>query len=261
MKGAVVELSNVTVKRDGRILLDSVTWTILQGQHWALLGANGSGKTLTLKMLLGHLWPSEGAVAVLGHAFGSYDLRKLRRHIGWVNFDIQYQFMIRRESVADVVVSGQFGTIGIFDQPVTDEHRLTAKAMLERVQIGALIERRFDTLSFGEQKRVLIARALMTEPRLLILDEPCTGLDPAARERFLHSVADLAAAGGHTILFVTHHTEELLPFLSHTLLLKEGRVLAQGMTPEVITSENLSKTFSVPLRMQTVEGRYWTQPC
>lgn len=259
MSSSIISLKDIYLRRNGKEILSGISWRIEPGEHWALIGANGSGKTVTLRMLLGHLWPTEGTVEVLGRRFGSYDLRKLRAEIGWVNFDIQYQFLRRSDSVSDVVVSGLFGTVGLLaDKPGPDVLE-AAMERLDALGIAHSATRQFSTLSYGEQKRVLIARALITDPKLLILDEPCTGLDLASREHFLQAVAELAADGRQTVIFVTHHTEELLPFISHALLLKSGKVVTQGRKEDVLEPELLEQTFGFPVEVLARDGRFWTR--
>ena len=252
-------MNNVTLKRGEASILRGISWDISEGEHWALLGPNGSGKTMTLRIVLGYLWPSSGSISVLGHSFGTYDLRQLRRDIGWVGFDLQYQLIQRQDKVLDVVISGHYACIGLYDEIREPEFVEKAMALLTDVGCAGLAERNFATLSYGEQKRVLIARALITEPSLLVLDEPCTGLDLAARERFLVAVEELVARKqGFSLIFVTHHTEEILPFITHCHLLKQGRTFGCGTKESVLTEDVLRSLFALPLSLRERSGRYWS---
>jgi iron complex transport system ATP-binding protein len=254
----VVNMRDVVLRRDGKTILRRVSWRIRRGEHWTFSGPNGSGKTVTLKVLTGYLWPTEGAVEVLGHRFGEYDLRKLRRSIGWVSMDLQYQLQ-RPFSVLEVVLSGRAATIGLYEEP--DPGLLErARGLLDFFDCEGLEQRRFHTLSYGEQKRVMIARALITDPALLILDEPCTGLDLASRERFLQSLQKLGGReDGPTIILVTHHIEEVMPFVTHCHLIREGVTLTQGRKEELMTGRMLGETLGLEVEVTRRDGRYWSR--
>lgn len=195
---------------------------------------------------------------VLEKKFGSFDLRELRKEIGWVSLDIQYEFQ-RGYSAEEVVLSGPFGSVGLRTEAPTELQRGRAKKLFEVLEIAGLETRQFHTLSFGEQKRVLIGRALLGEPKLLVLDEPCTGLDFKSREEFLGSLQTLATQhDSPTLLFVTHHVEEIMPFMTHALLLKKGEIVASGEKSEVLTSKHLSEALDLQIAVQEANGRYWT---
>ena len=254
----VVDMRDVLLRRDGKTILRRVSWRIRRGEHWTFIGPNGSGKTVTLKVLTGYLWPTEGTVEVLGHRFGEYDIRKLRRSIGWVSMDLQYQLQ-RPYPVLDVVLSGHAATIGLYEEPDA-ALRERARELLDFFECGSLEQRRFHTLSYGEQKRVMIARALITGPGLLILDEPCTGLDLVARERFLQSLQKLGCReDGPTVILVTHHIEEVMPFVTHCHLIREGVTLAQGKKEELMTGGMLSRTLGLDVEVTRRDGRYWSR--
>lgn len=251
----VVEVRDLRVERASTLILDSVDWQIQRGQNWAVLGANGSGKTSLLSALTGYLMPSAGDVRVLGEQFGESDWRELRKHIGLVSSSIG-QKIPGEEHALDVVMSGKNAMIELWG-PVSRSDRARARGWLERVE-GAHLERRaWRALSQGERQRVLIARALMATPTLLILDEPCAGLDPVARETFLRFLRRLAG-GEHapTLVLVTHHVEEIGTAFSHVLLLKQGRVLASGPKKKILTSALLSQAFGTPLVLEKQKGRY-----
>ncbi len=252
-------MNDVLLTRSGKTILNRLSWTIQPGEHWALLGPNGSGKTMTLNIVSAQLWPSDGKVAVLGKEFGTYDLRKLRRDVGIVSFDLQYAFMQRADTALEVVVSGFYNSIGLFDVEPTNDVIQKAKTLLFLLDCEELADRPFRTFSHGEQKRVIIARALITDPKLLILDEPCTGLDIASREKFLVTVQDIAARQRDlSTVFVTHHSEEILPYVSHCFFLKEGQCICQGPKKSVMTKENVRALFDVAVDINESNGRFWT---
>jgi iron complex transport system ATP-binding protein len=251
----VVEVADLSVERDGTTILDGVDWRVLRGQNWVILGANGSGKTSLLKSLAGYLMPSRGDVSVFGERFGESDWRELRKHIGLVSSSIG-QKIPEHEVALDTVISGKDAMIELWGR-VTRAERSRARGWLEKVECTRLEGRPWRALSQGERQRVLIARALMAEPALLILDEPCAGLDPVARETFLRFLGRLAAGKeAPTLVLVTHHVEEIIPAFSHVLLLKEGRVLAAGAKKQVLTTPLLSETFGATLALESKRGRY-----
>jgi iron complex transport system ATP-binding protein len=258
--GPVLELSEVGLVRDGVVVLDAINWRVMPREHWAVLGPNGSGKTSLLHIVAGYLWPTRGAVRVLGARFGGVDLRVLRRRIGWVSPALASQ-LPPEEPAREVVLSGRFATLHLFfDRPGSrDEDR--ADELLETLAVTYLASRPFGVLSQGERQRVLVARALMADPELLVLDEPTAGLDLAAREDFLDALEVLTGApDGPTVLFVTHHLEEVVPGLSHVLLLRRGTVVAAGEKASVLRSEELSMALGLPLEVHSRHGRHWAIP-
>ena len=245
MKKTVVELEGVCFCRKERQILSDVSWRIEPGQHWALLGANGSGKTTLLKILTGYEWPTFGAVRVLGQEFGICEIGKLRKLIGWVSSAMTQRLPMQDDAV-EVVASGLDASVGLYRQ-ITEAERDKAMAVLTRLRVDSIVSQKYGTLSQGEMQKVLIARALVSEPKLLILDEPCIGLDPAARRRFLKDLAVLAKTdGAPTMILVTHHVEEIDPWMQNVLLLKDGRVLAQGQPDEIITSDRMKELLECP---------------
>jgi len=225
--GPVLELSGLRVRRGQVEILRDVSWCVERGQHWVILGANGSGKTSLLSALTGYLTPSEGEVFLLGERFGHSDWRELRKHIGLVSSSVR-QMMAEAEPALETVVSGKYAMIDFWGR-TTRPDRVAAMRLLRQVECAYLADRPWQVLSQGERQRVLIARALMAKPQLLILDEPCAGLDPAAREQFLQFLQRLGRGkNSPTLVLVTHHVEEIMPVFSHVLVLKSGRVLAGG---------------------------------
>lgn len=252
----VIEISHVSWERGDKTILKDVSWRVGSKEHWCLLGLNGSGKTTLLNMINGYIWPTTGSVSVLGHKFGEYDLRELRKSIGWVSTSLQER-LYGSEAALQIVLSGKFSTIGVYEQ-MEDEDRERARALLASLGCESLAERTYHTLSQGERQRVLIARALMSSPKLLILDEPCTGLDVFARESLLGMIERIAESeDAPTMIYVTHHIEEIMPCFKHTLLLKQGEVYAEGTNDQLMTSDTLSAFFDVQAHVEKRDGRHW----
>jgi iron complex transport system ATP-binding protein len=250
----VIDVTALRVEREA-VILESIDWRVERGEHWAILGANGSGKTSLLRALTGYLPPTAGTIRVLGETYGRFDWRDLRTRIGLVSSSV-HQMMDDNETALKAVVSGRYAQIGYWGE-MRPEDRRAADAILARIEARALRERPWRFLSQGERQRVLIGRALMASPRLMILDEPCAGLDPVAREHFLQFLSRLARArGAPTMVLVTHHVEEIIPLFTHVLVLKLGRVIAAGPRARVLTSATLSKAFGAPIRLTRARGRY-----
>jgi len=254
MKSVVIDVHALRVERDA-VILDSVDWRVERGEHWAILGANGSGKTSLLRALTGYLPPTAGEIRVLGETYGRFDWRDLRTRIGLVSSSV-HQMMEDGETALKAVVSGRYAQIGYWGEMRAEDIR-AADAILRRVEARQLRARPWRFLSQGERQRVLIGRALMASPKLMILDEPCAGLDPVAREHFLQFLARIARArGAPTMVLVTHHVEEIVPLFSHVLVLKSGRVLDAGPRARVLTSRTLSSAFDAPVHLSRARGRY-----
>jgi iron complex transport system ATP-binding protein len=250
----IVGVSDLKIERDAPILR-SINWNIAPGEHWVILGANGSGKTSLLSALTGYLPPTAGEISVLGEIYGRTDWRELRKRIGLCSSSIQ-QMMEGHQTALETVISGRHAMIGMWGE-IRPEERSQALRILRQVEAEPLRDRPWRFLSQGERQRALIGRALMARPRLLILDEPCAGLDPVAREHFLQFLERLARQpGAPTLVLVTHHVEEIMPVFSHVLILKDGAVLASGTKLKVLTSRVLSRTFHAPVRLRRLRGRY-----
>lgn len=251
----VLEMENVSLKRDGKWILQDINWTIQKGQHWVLFGLNGSGKTSILNLLNAYMFPTQGKMRVMGLEFGkTYLGDKLRIQIGFVSSSIQQKFYAS-ENAFEVVLSGAFASIGLYQTP-TDAMRTKAIQLLETLGCIEYANQNYGTLSQGEKQRVLIARALMSDPPLLILDEPTNGLDFIARESLLASIEALTKKeDSPTMIYVTHHVEEILPVFNQTLLLKEGKVFASGNTNKMISSEQLSRFFHLPVQVSWQNNR------
>jgi iron complex transport system ATP-binding protein len=250
----VIEIAGLRVERDA-LILDSVDWRVEAGQHWVILGANGSGKTSLLSVLTGYLAPSAGTIRVLGETYGRADWRELRTRIGLVSSSIR-ALMPPHENALNAVASGRRAMIGMWGEVGEADARRAAE-ILREVEAEYLRDRPWRFLSQGERQRVLIGRALMADPRLLVLDEPCAGLDPIAREHFLAFVERLLGrAGAPTLVLVTHHVEEIVAGFSHVLVMRGGSVLAAGPRELVMTSAVLSRAFDAPVQLSSDRGRY-----
>ncbi|MFF3172178.1 ABC transporter ATP-binding protein [Streptomyces sp. NPDC057900] len=251
----VIRADGVTLVRDGKVLLDSVSMTVRGGEHWALLGANGAGKSTLLGLLGAIRHPTRGTVEVLGRTLGRVDLRELRTLLGHVDPRHPLRSPL---TVKDVVLTGLTNSV----EPVprwsaSPEQRERAERLLEMLGMGGKEGSRWPALSQGERGRTLIARALMPQPRLLLLDEPATGLDLAAREQLLDSLDALREEHPElATVLVTHHLEELPASTSHAMLLRGGRCLASGPADEVLTTERVSDCFGHPVRISRTDGRW-----
>jgi iron complex transport system ATP-binding protein len=251
----ILEISNLRIQRGRTVILDNISWRVERGQHWVMLGANGSGKTSLLSALTGYLMPSRGEIVVLGRRYGESDWRELRKHIGLVSSSVR-QMMADPEPALESVVSGKYAMIDFWGR-ASRADRIAALRILRQIECAHLAERPWMVLSQGERQRVLIGRALMAKPRLLILDEPCAGLDPAAREHFLQFLQRLGRSkNSPTLVLVTHHVEEIMPVFSHVLVLKGGRVLDTGRKSDALNSKNLSAAFGARMQLQRTGNRY-----
>lgn len=256
MPGPVLSLRGVGVVRDGATLLDGIDWTVVEGERWVVLGPNGAGKTTLLSIAAAALFPSHGTVDLLGERFGRTDLGELRTRVGLSSTSLADR-VPGHERALDVVVTAAHGVVGRWRESYHDDDVARAADLLGRVGMRALGRRRFGTLSEGERKRVLLARALMTDPELLLLDEPAAGLDLGAREALLRLLGRLAmdACAPPTVL-VTHHVEEVPVGTTHALLLARGRVVAAGPIEQVFSGSLLSRTFGLPLLVSEQDGRF-----
>lgn len=250
----MILLKDVTLNKDNKHLLKNISWTVNENEHWCLLGLNGSGKTTLLNVITGYLWPTEGEVEVLGNKFGETSIPELRKKIGWVSSSLHKE--MHNDTVLSIILSGKFASIGLYDE-VSDEDLHKAGELMEFMDCSHLQNVTFQTLSQGEQQRVLIARALMSSPKLLLLDEPCSGLDIIQKEKVLHHIEKLASKpDGPTLIYVTHHLDEILPVFTHTLLLREGTVFQSGRTDQILTENTLSNFYNQPVSLHKQQNRY-----
>jgi iron complex transport system ATP-binding protein len=253
---AVLELADVSVRRGQATLLDSVDWTVEEDERWVILGPNGAGKTTLLQVASAQVHPTTGVVGVLGEVLGTVDVFELRPRIGLTSAALAERIP-RHERVHDVVVSASYGVIGRWREHYDELDHARAADLLTEVGVPHLTDRTFGTLSEGERKRVQIARALMTDPELLLLDEPAAGLDLGGREDLVSTLSALAMDGlSPATVLVSHHVEEIPPGFTHALLLRGGRVVAAGPLERVLTEEVLSETFGMPLQLTHEDGRW-----
>lgn len=221
---------------------------MLNNEHWAILGLNGSGKTSLLNIVSGYHFPTTGEVTVLDNRFGKTNLPELRKQIGFVSSSLdRFADIVNNETVDRVVVSGKFASFGLYEK-VDESDWEKADALLSKLRLSYLRGKRYHLLSQGEQRRVLIARALMSNPKILILDEPCSGLDILSREEVLAMISEIEQNGCH-VIYVTHHIEEIANDISHVLLLRDGEIIATGPKEHILTDDLLSKTFKVPVKV------------
>ena len=250
-------LDNISFVRNNRYILSNISLTVNDGEHWVILGPNGCGKTTLTNIISAYVWPSNGTVTVLGDRYGTVDIREKRRQIGLVSSAL-FERVPYRETLFDVIVSGCFGSLGIFNEP-SDSDYAKARDTIKFLHCEHLADIPYGVLSFGERQRALIGRALMSNPQLLILDEPCEGLDINARELILNRIESLINdPDGPVIIMVTHHVEEIPPGISHALILKDGSVLSSGPKMEVITSENLTEAMDVDIEILIKNSRLFT---
>jgi iron complex transport system ATP-binding protein len=253
----VASLADVTVRRGGATLLSSIDWTIRAGERWVVIGANGAGKSTLLQLIAGALRPSVGAVSLLGEPLAEADLDDLLPRVGWASAALA-DLIPADEVVLDVVLTASHASLRRGSESFDDAELVRAHELLVQVGCRRLVERRFTSLSEGERKRVQLARAVMTDPELLLLDEPAAGLDLGGREALLRLLGRLAIDRAAPVqVLVSHHVEEIPEGFTHALLLREGEVVGQGEIGATLTSTLLSQTFGLPLRVLAHRGR-WT---
>jgi iron complex transport system ATP-binding protein len=252
----VLALRSVSVRVDGSLILDRVDWAVAPGERWIVLGPNGAGKTTLVRLAALLLHPSTGTVDLLGRRLGTIDVRVLRRRVGLVSPAVT-ELLRPTMSAADLVVSAIYGALVPWWLHVTEDDRASADAVLERFGVLDLADRAFGTLSSGERQRVLLARALVTEPDLVLLDEPMAGLDLGAREALIRDLGALAVFPGTApIVLVTHHAEEIPPGFTHGLILGDGQIVASGPLDVVLTDSTMSAAFDIELTVSREAGRW-----
>jgi iron complex transport system ATP-binding protein len=255
----LIDFARITLRRGGKTLVGPVTWAVELDERWVVIGPNGAGKTSLLRIAAAMEHPSSGTAYVLGERLGKTDMSELRARVGLSSSALS-QRVPDGEVVRDLVVSAGYAVLGRWRERYEDVDYEQAVDMLESLGAEHLAERMYGTLSEGERKRVLIARSLMTDPELLLLDEPAAGLDLGGREELVSRLADLAAdPDAPATVLVTHHVEEIPPGFSHGLILSEGKVVASGLLTDVLTSENLSTAFGQSIALDIIDGRYFAR--
>ncbi len=254
MADTLVKVEHLSCQAGAQYLLHDIHWEIKRGEHWAVFGRNGCGKTTLLSILAGYKAYTQGTLEVFGQAYTEENILTLRSQIGWISssfFDKYYQ----TERVIDIVLSGSYGTLGV-NFGIRNQDVKKAKRLLTEVGLRSRMLSPYDTLSKGERQQVLIARAFMSDPELLILDEPGTGLDAMAREQLLRTIDQLAEDVHKTIIFVTHYPEEILPAFDQCLLLRSGVIFRTGKTADLFTSEVMSEFFEYPVEIEKEGDTY-----
>lgn len=253
----VIDMQNVSWKRAGKTIIHDINWQVKKGEHWAVLGLNGAGKTTILNMVNGYIWPTTGEVSILGNEFGKTDIPKLRQSIGWVSSSLAER-VNGRHVAEEIVVSGKFAAVSlVFAEPeATDFER--ARYLMETLGVAHTYGKHYEKCSQGEKQKILIARGLMANPDLLILDEPTNGLDFVAKEELLQTIEGLAVMpNAPTIIFVSHHIDEVMPTFTNVLLLKDGTTFATGIRNDVLTNENMSALYGRDITIDWKAERAW----
>lgn len=255
----LLDFRDVLLRRNRKVLVGPVTWSVELDERWVVLGPNGAGKTSLLRIAAAMEHPTSGYAAILGEQLGRVDVAELKARIGLSSAALA-QRIPDNEVVRDLVVSAGYAVLGRWREEYEEIDTARAVDMLETLGAEHLSDRTYGTLSEGERKRVLIARALMTDPELLLLDEPAAGLDLGGREELVARLGELAAdPDAPAMVLVTHHVEEIPPGFSHALLLSEGGIVAQGLLADVMTSENLSRAFGQSIVVEMIDGRYFAR--
>ncbi|MBN6886806.1 iron complex transport system ATP-binding protein [Cytobacillus horneckiae] len=254
--GDTIMLENVSLVRNKKPIVKNINWNVNKGEHWAVLGLNGSGKTTLLNLVMGYSWATTGQVSVLGLSLGKIDLNELRKRIGWVSSSFQER-MRPYDSAEDIVISGKHASIGVYES-ITEKDHERALHLMEQLGCIHLYNRTYQFCSQGERQKLLIARALMAKPELLILDEATTGLDFLSREGLMKGIAEIAKSPeAPVMIFVTHHIEEIMPLFNKTLLIRDGEIFSSGETKEIVSSHALSEFFNMRVNIEWREKRPW----
>lgn len=252
----MIQLQGLTFRRGERDILRGVDLKVSPGEHWTLLGRNGCGKSTILEMITGYLFPTSGKIDVLGNRYGQVDVREVRKQIGYISPAL-IEKMTLRDPLWEIVASGAFAYLRFYEE-VAEDVKERAYIELERVGLRSMAEQPFGTLSQGERKKALLARTMMASPRLLILDEPCAGLDLYEREKFLYSLSELSTHN-LSMLYVTHHIEEIVPLFTHVALMSDGQLIATGNKRDVLTPENLQEAYDLPIEIKWRDDRPWIE--
>jgi iron complex transport system ATP-binding protein len=250
----MISLQHLSLRREQSLILDDVSLEMKQGENWVILGRNGSGKTTLLEMMTGYLFPSKGSVEVLGYKFGQCDVREVRKEIGYIGPSLMEKLSLS-DPLWEVVATGAYAYLRFY-QAIPQSVQDQALKLLDDMNLGELAYHPFGTLSQGERKKAMLARCLMAEPKLLIMDEPCAGLDLYEREKMLAEI-DKLRQRNVAVVYVTHHVEEIVPLFTHVALIRDGKLAGAGPKEEVLTGEMLLDTFDVPVDVEWDSGRPW----
>lgn len=250
----MISLQHLTLRREQSLILDDVSLEMKPGENWVILGRNGSGKTTILEMMTGYLFPSSGSVEVLGYKYGYCDLREVRKEIGYIGPSLMEKLSLS-DPVWEVVATGAYAYLRFY-QAIPEEVKMQAIKLLEDMNLGELAFHPFGTLSQGERKKAMLARCLIAEPKLLIMDEPCAGLDLYEREKMLAEI-DKLRRRNVSVVYVTHHVEEIVPLFTHVALIRDGKLAGAGPKEEVLTDDMILATFDIPAHIEWESGRPW----
>ena len=251
----ILSYKNISFRRDGREILKNINWEIKKGENWALLGLNGSGKSTLLSMIPAYTFATSGEVSVFEKKFGTCVWAEVKEKIGFVSSSLNtFSDSLNNQTLNNIVLSGKYNSIGIY-QEITQKDREKANNIIKDFKLSHLKLNKYITLSQGEQRKTLLARAFMNEPSLLILDEPCSGLDIRAREMFLKTLEENKS--DIPFIYVTHQIEEIISSITHVAILDNGEIVSQGNKFEVLTEENLSKLYGIDLKIEWSNDRPW----
>ena len=251
----ILSYKNVSFRRDGREILKNISWEIKKSENWALLGLNGSGKSTLLSMIPAYTFATSGEVSVFEKKFGTCVWAEVKEKVGFVSSSLNtFSDSLNNQTLNNIVLSGKYNSIGIY-QEITQKDREKANNIIKDFKLSHLKLNKYITLSQGEQRKTLLARAFMNEPSLLILDEPCSGLDIRAREMFLKTLEE--SKSKIPFIYVTHQIEEIIPSITHVAILDNGEIVSQGNKFEVLTEENLSKLYGIDLKIEWSNNRPW----
>ena len=251
----ILSYKNVSFRRDGREILKNINWEIKKDENWALLGLNGSGKSTLLSMIPAYTFATSGEVSVFEKKFGTCVWAEVKEKVGFVSSSLNtFSDSLNNQTLNNIVLSGKYNSIGIY-QEITQKDREKANNIIKDFKLSHLKLNKYITLSQGEQRKTLLARAFMNEPSLLILDEPCSGLDIRAREMFLKTLEE--SKSKIPFIYVTHQIEEIIPSITHVAILDNGEIVSQGNKFEVLTEENLSKLYGIDLKIEWSNDRPW----
>ena len=251
----ILSYKNVSFRRDGREILKNINWEIKKGENWALLGLNGSGKSTLLSMIPAYTFATSGEVSVFEKKFGTCVWAEVKEKVGFVSSSLNtFSDSLNNQTLNNIVLSGKYNSIGIY-QEITQKDREKANNIIRDFKLSHLKLNKYITLSQGEQRKTLLARAFMNEPSLLILDEPCSGLDIRAREIFLKTLEE--SKSDIPFIYVTHQIEEIIPSITHVAILDNGEIVSQGNKFEVLTEENLSKLYGIDIKIEWSNNRPW----